>query len=170
MNETADNAPTLMVVDDDESCRVLLAQVFGRGGYHVIAASDGVEAQRIALENMPQLILMDIGMPDLDGLSALWRMREHPELAEVPVLIVTAYDSYDLRAEAASAGCQGYVTKPVDLDELKMLVDRCIRTSGKPHACCRPPLEDSELAKGKNLDLHPCSTRTARAQPRNQRG
>ena len=122
MNETVDNNPTLMVVDDDEDCRVLLSQVLGREGYHVLAASDGVEAQRIALQNTPQLILMDIGMPDIDGFTVLWQMREHPELAEVPVLIVTAYDSYDLRAEAASLGCQGYVTKPIDLDELKALV------------------------------------------------
>ena len=122
MNETSNNNPTVMVVDDDEDCRVLLSEVLRREGYEVIAAADGVEAQRIALENTPQLILMDIGMPDIDGLSALWRMREHPELAEVPVLIVSAYDYYDLRAEAASVGCQGYVTKPVDLDELKALV------------------------------------------------
>ena len=122
MNETSDNNPTVMVVDDDEDCRVLLSELLRREGYQVIAASDGVEAQRIALGNTPQLILMDIGMPDIDGLSALWQMREHPELAEVPVLIVTAYDSYDLRAEAASVGCHGYLTKPIDLDELKALV------------------------------------------------
>ena len=122
MNEKSNNNPIVMVVDDDEDCRVLLSELLRREGYQVIAASDGVEAQRMALGHTPQLILMDIGMPDIDGLSALWRMREHPELAEVPVLIVTAYDSYDLRAEAASIGCQGYVTKPIDLDELKVLV------------------------------------------------
>ena len=170
MNETADNNPTLMVVDDDEDCRVLLSDVLEREGYQVIAASDGVEAQRIALENTPQLILMDVGMPDIDGLSALWRIREYPELAEVPVLIVTAYDSYDLRAEAASVGCQGYVTKPIDLDELKMLVDLCLRTGGKPDACCGSELVDSELAEGNNLDSHPGSTRTARVQLRNHVG
>jgi len=139
MNETSKHSPTIMVVDDDEDCRVLLSELLRREGYQVIAASDGVEAQRMALGNTPQLILMDIGMPDIDGLSALWRMREHSELAELPVLIVTAYDSYDLRAEAASIGCQGYLTKPIYLDELRMLVDLYIRTSGKPDACSRAP-------------------------------
>jgi len=139
MNEKSNTNPIVMVVDDDEDCRVLLSELLRREGYQVIAASDGVEAQRMALGHTPQLILMDIGMPDIDGLSALWRMRERPELAEVPVLIVTAYDSYDLRAEAASIGCQGYVTKPIDLDELRMLIDLYIRTSGKPDACSRAP-------------------------------
>ena len=114
MNETADNNLTLMVVDDDEDCRVLLSMVLAREGYHVIAASDGVEAQRM--------------------------------------------------------GCQGYVTKPIDLDELKMLVDLCLRTGGKPDACCGSELVDSELAEGNNLDSHPGSTRTARVQLRNHVG
>ena len=73
---------------------------------------------------------MDIGMPELDGLSAVWRMRERPELAEVPVVIVSAYDSFDLRAEATAEGCIGYLTKPVDPDVLRSKVREILEIYG----------------------------------------
>jgi CheY-like chemotaxis protein len=62
----------------------------------------------------------------MDGLTAIWKMREEPELAHVPVIIISAYDSYDLRGEAASAGCQGYLTKPIDPADLKAMVNRVL--------------------------------------------
>ena len=65
---------------------------------------------------------MDIGMPEIDGLSAVWRMRDRPELSEVPVVIVSAYDSFDLRAEATAEGCKSYLTKPVDPKVLRSKV------------------------------------------------
>jgi two-component system cell cycle response regulator DivK len=70
---------------------------------------------------------MDIAMPHVDGLTAVWQMREHPALAEIPVVILSAYDSYDLRAEAASTGCQGYLTKPVEPDQLKTLIKQVLQ-------------------------------------------
>ncbi len=115
-------AQTILVVDDDDDIRFLLAELLRREGYCVVEASSGVEAERAALKQIPQLILMDIGMPGLDGLSTVWRMREHPEIANVPVVIVSAYDAYDLRGEAAAQGCKGYLTKPLEVKELRSLV------------------------------------------------
>jgi two-component system chemotaxis response regulator CheY len=66
-------------------------------------------------------------MPHVDGLSAIWRMRDHAELADVPVVIISACDSYDLRAEAAGAGCKGYLQKPVRTEELKALMKQVLQ-------------------------------------------
>ena len=104
----------ILVVDDDDDIRSLLAKILRKEGYCVIEASNAAAAETAALSEIPDLVLMDIGMPEVDGLTAVWRMRERPELAEVPVVIVSAYDSFDLRAEATAEGCKGYLTKPLD--------------------------------------------------------
>jgi len=129
MSETSDQAggvSTIMVVDDDDDVRAMIAQFLHSQGYDVIQAATSSEAQELALETLPELILMDIAMPHVDGLTAVWQMREHPALAEIPVVILSAYDSYDLRAEAASTGCQGYLTKPVEPDQLKALIKQVL--------------------------------------------
>ena len=128
MTQIDNNDMTIMVVDDDDDVRLLIMSILQVEGYRQIGAASGVEAHRLALEDTPDLILLDIGMPRMDGLTALWKMREDPELAHVPVVIISAYDSYDLRGEAASAGCQGYLTKPIDLADLKATLKRVLRS------------------------------------------
>ena len=115
-----------MVVDDDDDARSMIAQFLHYVGYDVIQAANSSEAQEHALKSLPELILMDIGMPQVDGLTAIWKMRERPELADVPVVILSAYDSYDLRAEAASTGCHGYLTKPVEPDQLRTVLNEIL--------------------------------------------
>ncbi len=134
MSNTADNVPTILVVDDDEDIRIPLTHLLRREGYRVFAAANAIEAARMALENIPNVILMDIGMPKIDGLTALWKMREDPELAEVPVVIVSAYDSFDLRAESASLGCKGYLAKPIDFEELNSLIASLAEPASKQSA------------------------------------
>ncbi len=112
----------ILVVDDDDDLRFLMAKILRDEGYSVTEAASAREADEVARSQTPDLVLMDIGMPEEDGLSAVWRMREHPELAQVPVVIVSAYDSYDLRAEAAAEGCKAYLTKPLDPDSLTSVV------------------------------------------------
>jgi CheY-like chemotaxis protein len=128
MTQIDSNDLTILVVDDDEDLRLLVMHLLKGAGYRLIGATSGVQARQRALEDSPDLILMDIGMPGMDGLTALWKMREEPELAHVPVIILTAYDSYDLRAEAASAGCQDYLVKPFDPAELTAMVERVLQS------------------------------------------
>jgi two-component system cell cycle response regulator DivK len=113
---------TILVVDDDDDIRFVHSEVLRREGYNVIEASCAAEAEGAALDQVPDLILMDIALPGLDGLSEVWRLREHPQIANVPVVIVSAYDAYDLRGEAAAQGCRGYITKPVEPEGLTSLV------------------------------------------------
>jgi DNA-binding response OmpR family regulator len=120
---------TIMVVDDDDDLRALVAEALRKTGYLVVSVASGREAYSLARKTAPDLIMMDIGIPEMDGLATLWKMREHEELAKVPVIILTAYDSYDLRGEAASAGCQIYLTKPFEPSELKQVVNKLLSQS-----------------------------------------
>lgn len=118
----------VLVVDDDDDIRFLIAKILRNEGYCVLEAASALDAEAAALLQTPDLILMDIGMPEVDGLSAVWRLRERKELQEVPVIIVSAYDSFDLRAEAAAEGCIGYLTKPLDPAVLKFVVSQALRS------------------------------------------
>ena len=122
--------PIVMVVDDDEDIRFLITRLMRNEGYEVVEAATAAEAKLATLKTTPELILMDISMPDTDGLSAIWDLREQNETAHVPVVIVSAFDAFDLRAEATAAGCAGYLTKPVDIEELKRLVRRVLENPG----------------------------------------
>ena len=121
-NSGEEAAPIILVVDDDEDLRALVEVMLRGRGYRVVGAASGAQAYALAVVEPPDLVLMDIGMPDVDGLSTIWRMREDSTLAEIPVVIITAYDSYDLRGEAASAGCKGYLTKPFEPNQLRDVV------------------------------------------------
>ena len=116
----------ILIVDDDEDIRLLLAQFLRTEGYSAIEAATAAEAESMALEHTPQLILMDLSMPGTDGLSAIWSIRKQPEMASVPIIIISAHDAFDLRAEAAAAGCCGYLTKPLDTTDLRMMIQSAL--------------------------------------------
>jgi DNA-binding response OmpR family regulator len=117
----------ILIVDDEADMRQLLAHLFETKGYEVVCVDNGRDAERKALEYRPALIVMDIGMPEMDGMTSIWKLREHQELAKVPIVILTAYDSYDLRAEAASAGCQAFITKPFEVSDFIAVIQRILK-------------------------------------------
>lgn len=114
---------TILIAEDTFDFREMLRHFLEANGYRTLEASDGEQAVEVATRERPDLILMDLGLPGTDGLSAVARIREHISLAEMPILIVSAYDRLEYRTEAVSAGCSGYVTKPVDLDALLRTLD-----------------------------------------------
>ncbi len=95
-------------------------------GYRVVEAVNGQEAVDIAQQEEPDLILMDLSLPLLDGLSATRRIREQVALRKVPIVAVSAHDTADFHAEALAAGCNEYVTKPIDFDQLENLLNRLL--------------------------------------------
>ena len=115
---------TVLVVEDDPDIRLLLKSVLESEGYRIVEAATGKEAVSLASEVRPRLILMDISLPLLDGLSATRQIKADDSLRDTPVLAVSAYDS--VKRRAVRAGCAGLVTKPIDLEELKTLVNRLI--------------------------------------------
>ncbi len=114
---------TVLVAEDSDDFRELLTVFLSGRGYEVLAARDGREAVAFALRHRPALVLMDVGLPGFDGLSAAREIRGSLTTAEAAILVVSAYDSAELRAEALEAGCDGYMVKPVDPEALLRTVE-----------------------------------------------
>ncbi|CAN5352122.1 MAG: response regulator [Pyrinomonadaceae bacterium] len=126
MEEANGNDPTVLVVEDFEDNRFMMRRLLEMSGYRVIEAVNGQEAIESAQREHPDLILMDLSLPLLDGLSATRRIRAQPNLRQVPIIAVSAHDTTDFHAEALAAGCNEYVTKPIDFDELEELLKRLL--------------------------------------------
>ena len=117
-----DSGQTILVVDDVADNLILLSLSLQDMGYRVVTASNGEDALTVAKMARPDLILMDIAMPQQDGLAATRHIREQSELTDVPVIALTAFDTEGFRQAAFDAGFNGYLTKPVDFDRLKRLM------------------------------------------------
>lgn len=116
---------TVLVVDDFEDSRYMLKRMLEMRGYCVLEAANGQEAVKSARHSCPDLILMDLNMPQLDGLEATKLIRECKDLCQdVPIIAITAYDTYGMKEAALEAGCSGYIVKPIDFDELNRAVRR----------------------------------------------
>lgn len=118
-----------LVVEDFEDSRFMMRRLLEMAGYLVLEASDGEQAVRMAMEARPALILMDLSLPKLDGLSATREIRKKRLLRNVPIVAVSAHDSPQTRAEALAAGCDEYVTKPIDFDNLNAVLERFLAKS-----------------------------------------
>jgi two-component system cell cycle response regulator DivK len=115
---------TVMVVEDFEDNRFMMRRLLEMSGYEVLEAVNGEEAVEMARRENPGLILMDLSLPLLDGLAATRRIRQQPALRHVPIVAVSAHDTADFHADALAAGCNDYVTKPIDFDQLEELLGR----------------------------------------------
>jgi CheY-like chemotaxis protein len=110
--------PRLLLVEDNPDNRDMLSRRLVRRGFELVFAADGAEAVRMATEERPDLILMDLSLPVIDGWEATRRIKAAPETARIPVIALTAHAMAGDRAEALAAGCDDYDTKPVDLPRL----------------------------------------------------
>ena len=108
----------ILVVEDNEKNMKLLRDVLRAKGYRTLEATTGRRAVELAAEHCPDLVLMDIQLPDIDGVEALGRLRRDRRTASIPVLAVTAQAMYGDRERFLTAGFDGYVSKPVDIVEL----------------------------------------------------
>jgi DNA-binding response OmpR family regulator len=110
--------PTILIAEDSEDLRDFLKTFLEGHGYRVVEACGGLEAVAAFMRERPDLVLMDLGLPGTDGLTAVRKIREHQPAAETPILIISAYDRVEYRTEAVEAGCGGYLIKPVDPNQL----------------------------------------------------
>src|ERR671916_2891792 len=120
--QQADGRRTVLVVDDMSDNLILISLSLQDMGYRVVTATNGADALNVAKLARPDLILMDIAMPQQDGLAATRRIREESELQDVPVVALTAFDTDGFRQAAFDAGFNGYLTKPIDFERLKKLM------------------------------------------------
>jgi two-component system, cell cycle response regulator DivK len=120
---------TIMVVEDYDDTRLLLRQALEAKGYRVLEAINGQEAVELSRREHPDLILMDLDLPILDGIAATQHIRQQEEMIGVPIIAVTAYPMSYTRVKAFAEGCNGYLAKPIDLTELQELVARYLSGS-----------------------------------------
>ena len=118
---------TIMVAEDFDDTRKLLRKMLEVNGYLVMEAANGQEAVDLVWKQCPDLILMDLNMPLLDGLAATEQIRQCKELCkDVTILAITAYDTLGMKEAALEAGCDGYLTKPIDFAHLQEIIDRIL--------------------------------------------
>ncbi|HSE30877.1 MAG TPA: response regulator [Pyrinomonadaceae bacterium] len=132
--EEADS-PTLgrfliLVVDDSADNVAVMSLHLQDQGYRVVTATNGEEAISVAAQTRPDLILMDLSMPGLDGFAATRRILENDDLRDVPVVAVTAFGTEGFQRAAYDVGVAGYLTKPIDFERLHQLVARLLSRSG----------------------------------------
>jgi two-component system cell cycle response regulator DivK len=117
---------TVLLVEDTEDNRQMMKRLLEMSGYRVVEATNGREAVEIASVEQPQIILMDLSLPLIDGLAATRRIRGLPGLSRVPIVAVSAHDTADFHSDALDAGCDAYITKPIDYSELEDIVSRLL--------------------------------------------
>ena len=126
MTGTLAEPPTVLVVDDVADARAVISELMRSERYRVVEAADGAEAVEAASRERPHLVLLDLNLPVLDGFEVARRLRQLPWMEGVPVVAVTAYHYHGMREAALEAGCDEYLPKPLDFDELKEVVHRLL--------------------------------------------
>jgi two-component system cell cycle response regulator DivK len=124
---------TILLVEDNEDNRIIYATALRFSGYEVVEAITGTEGVRLARSVRPDLILMDISIPELDGWQATAILKADETTAHIPIIAVTAHALHDDEARSIQAGCDGYLAKPLTPSALLAEVDRRLaRASGYP--------------------------------------
>jgi CheY-like chemotaxis protein len=116
-----DKTPTVLVADDNDDTRQMFQAMLGAKGYRVIQASDGEQAVDVVQDEKPGLVLLDLGLPRLNGLNVISRLRKDLGLTEVPLVVITGNDTQF--ETAVAAGCDDYLLKPIDFDRLAAILD-----------------------------------------------
>lgn len=120
----------ILYIEDNPGNRMLVQRILMVEDYDVFEAEDGPAGIEIALREKPDLILMDMNLPDLDGYEMTRRMRAIPELANIPIIAMTANVMQGDREKTLAAGCSGYIPKPIDVDELPNQIARFLKKKG----------------------------------------
>jgi CheY-like chemotaxis protein len=119
--------PRILVVEDDEMNRDSLTRLLRRRGYELLTARDGVEGVMVGQSEMPDLILMDMSLPALDGWEATRRLKAAPKTQAIPIIALTAHAMAADRDKALAAGCDDYDSKPIELQRLLPKIEALLR-------------------------------------------
>ncbi len=124
------NNVQVLYVEDNAENRMLVRRVLEAEGYTITEAVDGPSGLEMAAQTRPDIILLDICLPEMDGYDLARRFRDTPGLQQIPILAITAKVMKGDREETLAAGCDGYIQKPIDVDRLPDQVRAAVR---KPH-------------------------------------
>ena len=123
--------PKILVIEDNELSRDMLARRLSRRGYQVIQAFDGRRGIAMAHAQLPDLIVMDMSLPEIDGWEATRRLKADSATRAIPIVALTAHAMASDRQKAMDAGCDGYYTKPVDFESLVRAMEALLEASLK---------------------------------------
>jgi CheY-like chemotaxis protein len=129
MGSVTSEQKTILVVDDYDDVRLVTKRALESFGYRVLEASSGTEAVKVAQADSPDLILMDLSMPAMDGFATIHQLRKLLGLRDVPVIAVSAHTAKEIRDDAIAAGCSDFITKPVRIESLRSAVERHLASS-----------------------------------------
>jgi len=115
---------SILYIEDNPENRLLIKRVLMAEGYHMLEAATATEALDVLAREKPDLILMDINMPDMDGYTLTARLKQQASLRDVPIVAVTANVMKGDRERSLDAGCDGYIQKPIDIDGLPRQIAR----------------------------------------------
>ncbi|MFA5275567.1 MAG: response regulator [Candidatus Omnitrophota bacterium] len=113
----------LIIDDDEEICKLVKAGLERSGDFSVLYAITGKEGLRLAQAEKPNLVLLDVRLPDIDGFEILREIKQNKEIAGTPVVMLTALGDERLKTEAAHSYGEGYLTKPVELKDIKLTIE-----------------------------------------------
>jgi CheY-like chemotaxis protein len=123
--------PKILLIEDNEMNRDMLSRRLVRGGYEVIIAEDGARGVAMATSDKPDLVLMDMSLPVIDGWEATRRIKATPELCKIPIIALTAHAMATDRDKALEAGCDDYDTKPIELQRLLSKIQTLLAAAGQ---------------------------------------
>lgn len=116
-------ASRVLYIEDNKDNLVLVRRILRAAGYEMLEAMSAQEGLQIAEQQVPDLILIDINMPDMDGLAATGHLRRIPALAHVPIVALTANVMRGMLEQTQAAGCDGYIAKPIEVDRFPGLIE-----------------------------------------------
>ena len=120
----------ILYIEDNPQNMRLVRKMLGTQGYELIEAIDGISGVETAIEEKPEVILMDINLPDIDGLEATARIKADTETAHIPIIALTANAMHGDRERFLAAGCDGYLAKPLSKNDLLTTVARFLNGAG----------------------------------------
>jgi CheY-like chemotaxis protein len=137
----------ILIAEDNATNRELFRELLEARGYTVVEACDGLEALRMIEQERPDMLLLDIGMPGLDGFAVVRAIREKPNLFALPVLAVTAYAMQGDRERVLKAGFDGYLSKPINAKALAQELERLLSWRDDGRAATQPREIEANTAK-----------------------
>jgi two-component system, sensor histidine kinase and response regulator len=146
--------PKLLVVDDIAANRELLLEILALEGYSAVTASSGAEALRLVAKEDPELMLLDVNMPGMDGLEVCRRLRANPETRSLPIILVTALAEREQRLAGVEAGANDYLTKPIDRTELLLRVRNALGLRALHREVARQYAELQKLERMRDSLVH----------------
>jgi two-component system, cell cycle response regulator DivK len=124
MDDFSENSATILYVEDNPENRLLVRRILQAEGFTVMEAADATAALGLVKNQTPDLILMDINMPDVDGYTLTSRLKALPNIFNVPIIALTANVMKGDRERSLEAGCDGYIQKPIDVDSIAEQINR----------------------------------------------